>query len=156
MLIFCQTSCFFGPKQYVMPKMNIRMYTDIYFRIDSHAVWLWLIIFLWLLRNSVDQFGIQILLQCRAFTFRASLALKKEPKHALFWNLLGISFTFFGCRTKFFPSYSFYLGYKLGIVYERNPQQNPKAQQQFEFSHCTVYFSKYLRRKRVIELFLKT
>ena len=43
---------------------------------------------LWVRSPWVDQFGTQILLQCRAFTFSASLALKKEPKHALFWNLL--------------------------------------------------------------------
>ena len=88
----------------------------IFFRIDSHAVWVWLIIFFWLLRNSVDQFGTQILLQCRAFTFSASLALKKEPKHALFWNPLSrLPFLVVGHNFSLPPS--FYPQFYIQLVY---------------------------------------
>ena len=65
----------------------------------------------------VDQFGTQILLQCRAFTFSASLALKKEPKHALFWNLLSrLPFLVVGHNFSL-PTPSFYPQFYIRLVY---------------------------------------
>ena len=67
--------------------------------------------------QCVDQFGTQILLQCRAFTFSASLALKKEPKHALFWNLLSrLPFLVVGHNFSL-PTPSFYPQFYIGLVY---------------------------------------